>query len=299
MEVAAVAEPSSYHIPMSDWMAAERRAAFEAGFLRLIDLAGTTGRCRVLWSDGIDALLFGDTTQPGWLKDEAWRRYYLALYGQRLAPVLQRVGAGCESPGAVLEPDVTNRPDDDPYKGEFVGLAGSAAQSGSPVAILPGYAALDVPTVDITGADGSLVRAAVAKCAPDILSLLLATDFWPASPRDVDRIRQAIRISMARLGLATSFAEVDRAQFEPAFVGGLAQERTGRAAIAKAIAKRLAMPQQAASQDKGLKDEPWRGSGSRRRFRIDRSRRIHYSYGATGCLVFEEYLPAGRHDRTG
>ncbi len=295
--IRAVPEPSVYHITAEDWRVDEKRDAFEARFL---DILGglRVGSGRLAWSDRIEALLWGVDSGPAWFRDKAaWNQFYSKRVAKQLRPLLDSVPTDDTEGLAEIAPDPTGRPDEEPYKEEFLRICASYCLLDEDFVLALGFDA-ERPTSVLVRQPGCADRQVQTVSEyDDILALVEVTDdLWPQSADDGETLRRALGIWHRRHAFSAD-GFIYEFSFAGDFLRALSKERDDRAGVLDSMVRRLTQTRRAAEGDRAIQDEDasWAGQ-TVRRFRARGPRRIHYECPSARAIRFIDYYPEGKHD---
>jgi hypothetical protein len=246
----------------------------------------------------MEELLWSDPALPPWRVDRDWKLKLVPIIATKFRRAVKflDVSVNCEEidflPSGSLAPVR-----EDIFRAfcclshqaalnaeELILCLGQPQDAQAPVSFSCGACALDV-TVRPVGSPTCLGR-----------DREVASEFWRLaevkSAADIDYLLGTALRWQAGNATARYLASYSRS-----FVEDVASA-ANKGAIFEALAKRISKTEDEARHDKGLHDEPVKGSEKEgtRRFRVSIAERIHYDYPAAQEIRFVEFFPEGHHD---
>lgn len=274
------------------WHDRERRDTFIERFLETFRCLEDYRLGALLISDELEALLYSDSQISPWIKDRDWKNQILPILFRKLQMLKKSVDVTDQEatvtpplpchPRAVVQNAFMRLVHSVLGQPERVGLA----LCGDNAPLNDGYTwrrGLSSPATSLRWeiAPGRLMRLS------DPIKL------WPSAKSGEAGLRHLVDAEI-RLTFDVESAVLPYA-FESTFIQDVVRHRHHHVEIVWALARRLSLSQQEATNVKGLGDEELRGKDGERRMRCSRERRIHYRYSG-GRLLFQRFFGDGEHD---
>lgn len=277
--------PEAWHDP-------DRRDTFIERFLETFRCLEEYRLGTLLISDELEALLYEDSQASPWIKDRDWKNQILPILFRKLQ-LLKKSVVVTDQEATVTPP--LPCPARSVVQSAFMRLVYSVLSRPERVglALCGDNAPSDVGYTWRKGL-GSPLTPLRWEIAPErLMRLVNPLKLWPSATSGESGLRHLvdaeIRLTFEVRNAVQSYA------FEPTFIEDIVRHRQHHAEIVWALARRLSLSQQEATNSKGLGDEELRGKDGQRRMRCSREHRIHYRYNS-GKLLFQRFFGDGEHD---
>lgn len=296
MRLLSVLEPSVLHVTAEDWHDEELVARFEQRWMDLIDALTETGDAGLehtaVHSSTIEALIWDTATGPAWVTERNAKQRLLAIFAQRLRPLMDSVDAPLVR-DAYTVPPLDDRPNGDPWLVATLDLLAWAVDEPADVAVQLGVNGTDADTTELVAKGGEPKSVDMCHTYAELLCVLPLKELAAAS--DASRLPRVVDLAIRRfVANNPERTQVYELHYSDTFCKQFA-EATSRLKphVVDTIVSRVTQTQKTSQADKGLKDEPLKDGGNRRRCRVTRDWRIHYSYDGPESILLET---VGTHD---
>ena len=288
----AAIDPSLLFVCDEEWKNREVRDLFLANLIDTLEVLDSVN-ASVLWLDELEVKLWSEPRLAPWHQETDWSNPIVLAISDLFSRLRDNRAIRLNTKASVI-PDFSEKVRPDIYD-EFCLLCHSviSLKELDPVLVLGEKNKIDGAYELECGGCHESFEPQLVRSSIDIYALVSIERYWTDGRVSGD-LEKGMDIERIRVG---GLPYKYKYSFRSSFLKDLAKldEDFDRASVVNSVVRRLVRTQAEAYRDKSLKDEPVWGK-SERRFRVTKSRRIHYEYKGENHIEFLRYYSDGEHD---